>query len=397
MRRVVTSMNIKLYELREDEKPALAEVMARIGAVGARMAGDAQVAGGTQVADDAPVGTVGASRVDDAAKPGAAPQASDAPKRGAALQTCAAPSDITIDAVPDELGIENVASAQGFDAVVISGRSAMTAEALDRLAELGVKYLATRTVGVDHIDVAHAHELGLRVCNTGYPPEGVAEFAVMLMLIVLRRYKPSLWRQQVNDYSLGGLEGRELGRLTVGIVGTGRIGQQVARILGGFGSKVLGYDPYPSDAARAAGIEYVPLDELYRRSDVVTLHVPLTEENRGMIDAEAINQMRDGVVLVNVSRGELIDVAAVTSAIEFEKIGALAMDVFADEVGIYHESRVNDIIRNRDMAYLRQFPNVVLTPHMAFYTDTNVNSMVEQGVRGVIAMAEGPGSWASEV
>ena len=397
MRRVVTSMNIKLYELREDEKPALAEVMARIGAVGARMAGDAQVAGGTQVADDAPVGTVAASRVDDAAKPGAAPQASDAPKRGAALQTCAAPSDITIDAVPDELGIENVASAQGFDAVVISGRSAMTAEALDRLAELGVKYLATRTVGVDHIDVAHAHELGLRVCNTGYPPEGVAEFAVMLMIIVLRRYKPSLWRQQVNDYSLGGLEGRELGRLTVGIVGTGRIGQQVARILGGFGSKVLGYDPYPSDAARAAGIESVPLDELYRRSDVVTLHVPLTEENRGMIDAEAINQMRDGVVLVNVSRGELIDVAAVTSAIEFEKIGALAMDVFADEVGIYHESRVNDIIRNRDMAYLRQFPNVVLTPHMAFYTDTNVNSMVEQGVRGVIAMAEGPGSWASEV
>lgn len=359
MRRAVTSMNIKLYELREDEKPAFAEVMARIGAVGARMAGDA-------------------------------------PKRGAAPQACAAPSDITIDAVPDELGIENVASAQGFDAVVISGRSAMTAEVLDRLAELGVKYLATRTVGVDHIDVAHAHELGLRVCNTGYPPEGVAEFAVMLMLIVLRRYKPSLWRQQVNDYSLGGLEGRELGRLTVGIVGAGRIGQQVARILGGFGSKVLGYDPYPSDAARAAGIEYVPLEELYRRSDVVTLHVPLTEENRGMIDAEAINQMRDGVVLVNVSRGELIDVAAVTSAIEFEKIGALAMDVFADEVGIYHESRVNDIIRNRDMAYLRQFPNVVLTPHMAFYTDTNVNSMVEQSVRGVIAMAEGPGSWASE-
>lgn len=384
-------MNIKLYELREDEKPALAEVMARIGAVGARMAGDAQVAG------DEPVGTGAASRVDDAARSGVAPQASEAPKRGAAPQACAAPSGITIDAVPDELGIENVASAQGFDAVVISGRSAMTAEVLDRLAELGVKYLATRTVGVDHIDVAHAHELGLRVCNTGYPPEGVAEFAVMLMLIVLRRYKPSLWRQQVNDYSLGGLEGRELGRLTVGIVGTGRIGQQVARILGGFGSKVLGYDPYPSDAARAAGIEYMPLEELYRRSDVVTLHVPLTEESRGMIDAEAINQMRDGVVLVNVSRGELIDVAAVTSAIEFEKIGALAMDVFADEVGIYHESRVNDIIRNRDMAYLRQFPNVVLTPHMAFYTDTNVNSMVEQGVRGVIAMAEGPGSWASEV
>lgn len=328
-------MKIKLYELREDEKPALTEVTAQVSA--------------------------------------------------------------TVDATPDELTFENAASAQGYDAVVISGRSTMSAEVLDQLAAQGVRCLATRTVGIDHIDVAHAHELGIHVCNTGYPPEGVAEFAIMLMLIALRRYKPALWRQQVNDYSLGGLEGRELGRLTVGIVGTGRIGQQVARILGGFGSKVLGYDPYPSDAARAAGIEYVSLEELYQRSDVVTLHVPLTPQNRGMIDAAAINQMRDGVVLVNVSRGELIDVAAVTSGVEFEKIGALAMDVFAGEVGIYHESRVNDIIRNRDMAYLRQFPNVVLTQHMAFYTDTNVHSMVEQSIRGVIAMAENPGSWANEV
>lgn len=328
-------MNIKLYELRHDEEPALSEV---------------------------------SGRVDD-----------------------------VIDATYEELTFENVSSARGYDAVVISGRSAMTAEVLDRLSAQGVRYLATRTVGVDHIDVDRAHELGMHVCNTGYPPEGVAEFAVMLMLIALRRYKPALWRQQVNDYSLGGLEGRELGNLTVGVVGTGRIGRRVARILRGFGSRVLGYDPYPSEAARGEGIEFVPLEELYRRSDVVTLHVPLTAQNRGMIDAEAVDKMRDGVVLVNVSRGELIDVAAVTSGIEFEKIGALAMDVFAGEVGIYHESRVNDIIRNRDMAYLRQFPNVVLTQHMAFYTDTNVRSMVEQGIEGVIAMAKAPGSWANEL
>lgn len=332
-----SAMRIKLFELRDDEAVALAEVAERVGA------------------EDA----------------------------------------TTIDATPDVLGIENVDEVRGCDAVVISGRSTMTAEVIDQLVAHDIRLLATRTVGIDHIDVAHAHECGLRVCNTGYPPEGVAEFAVMLMLIVLRRYKPALWRQQVNDYSLAGLEGRELGQLIVGIVGTGHIGTRVARILRGFGATVLGYDPHPSDAGRAEGIEYVSLDELYHRSDVVTLHVPLTDENRGMIDAVAIDKMRDGVVLVNVSRGELIDVPAVTSGIEFEKIGALAMDVFADEAGIYHESRVNDIIKNRDMAYLRQFPNVVLTQHMAFYTDTNVHSMVEQGVRGVIAMAQG--SWPNEV
>ncbi len=330
-------MKIRLYELRDNEKVPLAEVSARAG-------------------------------VKDV---------------------------VTIEATPDALTPENADEVQGYDAVIISGRSAMTADVLDRLVARGVTLLATRTVGVDHIDIAHARACGLRVCNTGYPPEGVAEFAVMLMLIVLRRYKPALWRQQVNDYSLAGLEGRELGRLTVGIVGTGRIGQCVARILRGFGSTVLGYDPYPSEAVRAEGVEYVTLDELYRRADVVTLHVPLTVENRGMIDAVAIGKMRDGVVLINVSRGELMDVPAVTSGIEFEKIGALAMDVFADEAGIYHESRVNDIIKNRDMAYLRQFPNVVLTQHMAFYTETNVRSMVEQSVQGVIAMAQG--SWQNEV
>lgn len=119
----------------------------------------------------------------------------------------------------------------------------------------------------------------------------------------------------------------------------------------------------------------------------MTFHLPLTDESRGMVDGAAIDAMRDGVVIVNVSRGELMDIAAVTAAVEDEKIGALAMDVFEGEAGIYHESRVNDIIKNREMAYLRQFPNVVLTQHMAFYTDVNVRSMVEQGLRGALEMA----------
>ena len=137
-------------------------------------------------------------------------------------------------------------------------------------------------------------------------------------------------------------------------------------------------------------------DTLLRTSDIITLHIPLMESTRHMINREAIAKMKTGVVIINASRGELTDIEALTEGIETEKIGALAMDVFEDENGIYHESRINDIIRNRKMAYIRQFPNVVLTQHMAFYTDANTDSMVECGIRGIVEMKE-KGSCASEL
>ena len=209
----------------------------------------------------------------------------------------------------------------------------------------------------------------------------------MLMLMALRKYKPALYRQSVNDYSLGGLQGRELRTMTVGIVGTGRIGRAVAEILRGFGCRMLAYDPYPADSLPQ--VRYVSLAELYRQSDLITLHLPLTAENRHMIDEESIAKMKDGVVLINVSRGELTQIEALIRGIESRKIGALAMDVFEDETEIYHHRRINDIIANRSMAYLRQFPNVILTQHMAFYTDVNTVSMVECGLKGIVDMAEG--------
>ena len=201
------------------------------------------------------------------------------------------------------------------------------------------------------------------------------------------KYKPALYRQSVNDYSLGGLQGRELRTMTVGIVGTGRIGRAVAEILRGFGCRMLAYDPYPADSLPQ--VRYVSLAELYRQSDLITLHLPLTAENRHMIDEESIAKMKDGVVLINVSRGELTQIEALIRGIESRKISALAMDVFEDETEIYHHRRINDIIANRSMAYLRQFPNVILTQHMAFYTDVNTVSMVECGLKGIVDMAEG--------
>lgn len=300
------------------------------------------------------------------------------------------PEDCEVHWSPACLTRETLDTLDGAEGVVIVNKSPLDAEMLELLHARGVCYVATRSIGYNHIDIDAAKRLGMHVCNTTYPPYGVAEFAVMLMLMALRKYKPAMWRQQVNDYSLAGLQGRELRTLTVGVMGTGRIGRAVIEYLGGFGCKILAYDPYPSaEFAERHDVSYVELDELYEKSDLITVHVPLMDTTRGIIDAAAIAKMRDGVVLVNVSRGELMDTDALIEGVESEKIGALAMDVFAEEDGIYHVNRTHDILANRNMAYLRQFPNVILTQHIAFYTDVDVNSMVEQGVRGVVDMAAG--------
>ena len=311
-----------------------------------------------------------------------------------------------IERVAEELGADvsissniltpqEAESLRGIDGVSILGRTTVNKELLDGLKKAGVGYVSTRTVGYNHMDVAYAAEVGIRLCNANYPPYGVAEFTIMLMLLALRKYKPAMWRQGVNDYSLSGLQGREIRNMTVGVMGTGKIGRAVIKDLGGFGCRILAYDPYPAEDLKNT-VEYVDGDALLRTSDIITLHIPLMESTRHMINREAIAKMKTGVVIINASRGELTDIEALTEGIETEKIGALAMDVFEDENGIYHESRINDIIRNRKMAYIRQFPNVVLTQHMAFYTDANTDSMVECGIRGIVEMKE-KGSCASEL
>ena len=311
-----------------------------------------------------------------------------------------------IERVAEELGADvsissniltpqEAESLRGIDGVSILGRTTVNKELLVGLKKAGVGYVSTRTVGYNHMDVAYAAEVGIRLCNANYPPYGVAEFTIMLMLLALRKYKPAMWRQGVNDYSLSGLQGREIRNMTVGVMGTGKIGRAVIKDLGGFGCRILAYDPYPAEDLKNT-VEYVDGDTLLRTSDIITLHIPLMESTRHMINREAIAKMKTGVVIINASRGELTDIEAQTEGIETEKIGALAMDVFEDENGIYHESRINDIIRNRKMAYIRQFPNVVLTQHMAFYTDANTDSMVECGIRGIVEMKE-KGSCASEL
>lgn len=270
----------------------------------------------------------------------------------------------------------------GCQGVTILGHSILNREMLQLLKDSGITAYSTRTVGCNHIDLDAAKELGVHVCNTNYGAECVADYTVMLLLISLRNYKPVLWRMQVNDYSLAGLQGRQIRSLTIGVIGTGRIGLQVMKNLSGFGCKFLCYDPYPNPEAAKLGT-YVLLDEIWENCDVITFHTPLTKDNFHMVNKETLAKMKDGVILINTARGELMDVEALTEGIENKKIGKLAMDVFDEEQGIYHENLRDSIIKNRSMAYLRQFPNVVMTPHIAFYTAEAVESMVEGGVRGV--------------
>lgn len=293
------------------------------------------------------------------------------------------------------LTLENIGLTDGYDAVSVLGFSILDEALLTELKNRNIYYISTRTIGYNHIDVKAAKKLGLHICNASYPADGVAEFTIMMMLLTLRHYKPAMWRQNVNDYSLFGLNGKELGNQTVGIIGTGRIGKRVIEILQGFGCNIFAYNRRP-DKELEGKVTYTDLDTLYGKSDVISVHLPLNDDTYHMIDMTAIDKMKKGVVLINTARGALMDIKALTQGVETEKIGALGLDVFEHENGIYHEDRKTDILQNRDMVYLRQFPNVVMTQHMAFYTDTNITSMVDCGIEGILSMADG-GEYVGEL
>lgn len=289
----------------------------------------------------------------------------------------------TYEVTKETLTLDTLHLCEGCDGVATMGMSRMNEDMLRALAEKGIRYYATRTIGYNHVDLTAAKKYGIQVCNSSYPPDSVAEFTVMMILLSLRKYKQTLWRQQVNDYSLMGLKGEVLGKMTVGVMGGGRIGTKVMEILKGFGCRILCYSDDRRSEVEALA-EYVDEDTMYALSDVITYHMPCLPTTRHIFNEGALAKMKNGVVLVNTARGELFYTNALIKGIESQKIGALAMDVFEGEEGIYHENRIVDILQNRDMAYLRQFPNVIFTPHMAFYTQLSMESMMQVGLEGLL-------------
>lgn len=252
---------------------------------------------------------------------------------------------------------------------------------LERFHALGVRYLVTRTIGYDHIDTRAAQELGIQIANTPYGPDGVAEYTILLMLMCIRKMRSIQHRFEGQDYTLKGLLGRELSDMTVGVIGTGRIGTRLIQMLTGFGCKVLAYSPHPNETA-AQHATYCSLETLLRDSDLITLHAPATDATWHMLDASAFSSMKDGVVLINTARGALMDTDALLANLQTGKIGALGLDVLENESALFYYDRREELLPNQDLYLLKSYPNVVITHHMAFYTQQCVETMVRDSLRG---------------
>ena len=285
-----------------------------------------------------------------------------------------------------ELGIchqgpsmENAHLAEGYDYISIL-TSKINAALVRRFRELGVKMISTRTIGYDHIDLDAARACGMKVSNVTYSPECVADYTMLLILMSIRKMKRILQRAELNDFSLPGIQGGELHNFTVGVIGTGKIGQAVIRDLSGFGCKIYAYDVYRSESVKEYADYVENVQEIYQKCDLITLHMPLFESNFHMIDESALSQMKDGVVLINTARGGLIDTKALIKGLESGKVGAAGLDVIEDEFGLYYKDLKAQCLRKHDLSILRAFPNVVVTPHMAFYTDQAVSDMVKNSI-----------------
>ena len=281
--------------------------------------------------------------------------------------------DLTLQ--KDTLTLDNVALTRGYDG--ISCTCDLPAPILEKLAENGVRYVALRTIGYDNVDLKAAERLGIRVSHAGYSPYAVSNYTVMLMLMCIRKAGYIMFRSHTADYSLGAsgaARGMEMQNLTVGVIGTGRIGKGVIQRASGFQMKVLAYDAYPDEAfVSAHGGQYVDLDTLFRESDFITLHCPLNEETRNMVDAKRLAEMKPKAVLVNTARGGIIDEAALYEALRTGEIGAAGLD--ATEVEPACGSP------------LATLPNCILTPHAGAATyeaGYNMGMMAAQNALDVL-------------
>ena len=275
---------------------------------------------------------------------------------------------------------ENLGMAAGYDVINII-TTVFNKEMIDILHDEGVKCIATRTIGYDHIDYEYARSLGMGVINITYSPGSVADYTVMLMIMGLRKYKLMMLSAAKQDFTLEGKIAKELSGCTVGVIGTGKIGCRLIRNLSGFGCRILAVSPHEKEEVKGLA-RYTDPDTLYKESDIITLHAPATKETYHLLDERAFSKMKDGVILINCARGSLIDEEAMIAAVESGKIGFAGLDVVEKESGLYYFDLSGKPITNRNLAILNSYPNVIVTPHMAFYTGEAVRDMVENSIIG---------------
>jgi D-lactate dehydrogenase len=289
-----------------------------------------------------------------------------------------------------QLNAKTVALAKGSDAVCIFVNDVGDAETLEGLSQLGVKLIALRCAGFNNVDLEAAHKFGLQVVRVpAYSPHAVAEYAVALMLALNRKINRAYWRTRDGDFSLHGLLGFDMYGKTAGIIGTGRIAKVLIHILRGFGMEVVAYDIFPDEAfARQEGFSYVSLDELYARADIVSLHCPLTDQTRHIIDAEAIGKMKEGVMLINTGRGQLIHTEALIGGLKSRKIGSAGLDVYEEEANYFYKDESDKIIGDDVLARLLTFNNVILTSHQGFFTREALENIARTTLQNIRDFSE---------
>ena len=293
-----------------------------------------------------------------------------------------------------KLNEDTVELARGCDAVCVFVNDTVNAAVIDKLYAYGVRLIALRSAGYNNVDVQAAFGKVHVVHVPAYSPYAVAEHTMALLLTSVRRIHKAYNRTREFNFSLNGLTGFDFHGKTVGVIGTGKIGRIFIDICRGFGMKVIAYDRYP---AQDSGIDYVTLDELFARSDVISLHCPLTPETRHMIDADAIGKMKKGGVIVNTSRGGLIDAEALLEGIKARKIGAACLDVYEEEADIFFEDRSGHILNDELLARLISMPNVIVTSHQAFLTEEALSNIAETTVGNIVSCFENDGVCDNEL
>ncbi|WP_343208949.1 2-hydroxyacid dehydrogenase [Anaerolentibacter hominis] len=288
--------------------------------------------------------------------------------------------------IESALTLRSIYAAKGCDAVCVFVNDKVTAELVDQMCEMGVKALLLRSAGYNHVDIKAAKGKLPVLRVPSYSPEAVAEFAMAMLLTVNRKTHRAYIRTRDFNMSILGLMGENLYQKTAGVIGTGKIGQAMIRILNGFGMKILAYDIYPNPDLN---VEYVSLEELMSRSDVITLHCPLTKETQHIINRDSIAGMKDGVYLINTSRGALVNSEDLIEALKEKKFAGVGLDVYEEEEDLFYEDHSNDVVEDDVLARLMSFPNVLITSHQGFFTEEATRAIALVTLENARAVEEG--------
>jgi D-lactate dehydrogenase len=298
--------------------------------------------------------------------------------------------NIEVQFFSETLSFSNSLLAEGAEVISCFVNDKLDKAVIEKLAKSGLKLIALRCAGFNNVDLDAAKKAGISVVRVpAYSPYAVAEHAVALILSLNRKIHKAYNRVREGNFSLDGLTGFDLHGTTVGVIGTGKIGEAFCRIMEGFGCQVLASDPYPNPDLKGTSIQYVGMDELFKRSKIISLHLPLTKESHHLINGESLAKMQTGVMIINTSRGGLVDTTEVISGLKSGKIGALGLDVYEEEAGIFFIDHSEETIQDDRLARLMTFNNVLITSHQAFLTQNALQNIADATIDNVHRFSKG--------